>query len=340
MSGHARLTFAHNTGQGGILSPNTVPVGTLSPLGHTGLASLPECRVARRHANKTAQNRWRTRLAEVAVLGAGMMGSGIAQVFAQAGETVRLIEISPTQLTRGMAAIDTNLARQIEKGRLTVEEKDAIAGRIAASSALGDSANADFVVEAIHESLKAKVEVFRALDSTCPPATILASNTSSISITTLGAATTRADRVIGMHFFNPVPAMKLVEVVRGLATSDETHARVMDRARGLGKEPVVVGDSPGFVANRVLMPMINEAIFALYEGVADAPGIDAVMRLGTNHPMGPLELADFIGLDTCLNIMTVLHEGFGDSKYRPCPLLKQMVAAGRLGRKSGRGFYE
>lgn len=274
------------------------------------------------------------------MLGAGTMGSGIAQVFAQAGYTVRLIEVSPTQLARGMAVIEKNLARFVEQSRLPAAEKDAIVRRIASSSALGDAARADLVVEAIHESLSAKIEVFRALDSTCPPDTILASNTSSISITTLGAATTRADRVIGMHFFNPVPAMKLVEVVRGFATSDATHAHVLDRARRLGKEPVAVGDSPGFVANRVLMPMINEGVFALYEGVADAAAIDAVMRLGMGHPMGPLELADFIGLDICLSIMTVLHEGFGDPKYRPCPLLRQMVAAGRLGRKSGQGFYD
>ena len=279
-------------------------------------------------------------MAEVTVLGAGTMGSGIAQVFAQAGDTVQLIEASPAQLTRGIAVIETNLARSVEKGRLTTGESEAIMGRITGSSDPRQARYSELVVEAIHESLSAKSEAFRALDSTCPPETILASNTSSISITTLSAATGRADRVIGMHFFNPVPAMKLVEVVRGLATSDETHARVMDWARRLGKEPVAVGDSPGFVANRVLTPMINEAVFALYEGVAGAEEIDTVMRLGMNHPMGPLELADFIGLDVCLSIMTVLYDGFGDPKYRPCPLLKQMVAAGRLGRKSGQGFYQ
>ncbi len=279
-------------------------------------------------------------MAEVTVLGAGTMGSGIAQVFAQAGDTVHLIETSPSRLTRGIAVIEKNLARSVEKGRLTAGESEVIMGRIVGSSDLGQAASSVLVVEAIHESLSAKTEAFRALDSMCPPETILASNTSSISITTLGAATGRADRVIGMHFFNPVPVMKLVEVVRGLATSDETHAPVMDWARRLGKEPVAVRDSPGFVANRVLMPMINDAVFALYEGVADAGEIDTVMRLGMNHPMGPLELADFIGLDVCLNIMTVLYDGFGDPKYRPCPLLKQMVAAGRLGCKSGQGFYQ
>ncbi len=278
-------------------------------------------------------------MAEVTVLGAGTMGSGIAQVFAQAGDTVHLIEVSLAQLTRGIAVIETNLARSVEKGRLTANESEVIMGRIVGSSDLEQAKYSELVVEAIHESLIAKTEAFRALDSMCPPETILASNTSSISITTLGTATGRADRVIGMHFFNPVLVMKLVEVVRGLATSDETHAHVMDWARRLGKEPVAVGDSPGFVANRVLLPMINEAVFALYEGVADAGEIDTVMRLGMNHPMGPLELADFIGLDVCLSIMSVLYDGFGDPKYRPCPLLKQMVAAGRLGRKSGQGFY-
>lgn len=268
------------------------------------------------------------------------MGNGIAQVFAQAGDKVRLIEVNPSQLDRGMENVSRLLARSVEKGRITSGEKDETLGRIHPSSDLHDAGLAELVVEAIYENLDAKLEVFRTLDEFCPPDTILASNTSSISITTLGAGTRRADRVIGMHFFNPVPVMKLVEVVRGLATSDATFDSVYGHARRLGKEPVEVQDFPGFVSNRVLMPMINEAVFTLYEGVAGRNEIDTVMKLGMNHPMGPLELADFIGLDVCLSIMNVLHDGFGDPKYRPCPLLKQMVAAGRLGRKSGQGFYE
>ncbi len=268
------------------------------------------------------------------------MGNGIAQVFAQAGDTVRLIEVNPEQLDRGIATIGKNLSRAVEKGRLSAEEKAAMVDRVIGSSTLQDAGLAQLVVEAIYESLPAKLEVLHTLDEVCPPDTIFASNTSSISITTLGAATKRADRVIGMHFFNPVPVMKLVEVVRGLETSDATFSRVYDEARRLGKEPVEVRDFPGFVSNRVLMPMINEAIFTLYEGVAGRDEIDTVMKLGMNHPMGPLELADFIGLDVCLYILDVLYDGFRDPKYRPCPLLKQMVAGGRLGRKSGRGFYE
>ena len=277
---------------------------------------------------------------ETAVIGAGTMGSGIAQVFAQAGDTVRLIETDPSQLERGLQTIERNLRRSVEKGRISAEDADVAPDRILPSSELKDAGLSRLVVEAIYESLDAKLGVFRALDEACPPDTVLASNTSSISITTLGAATSRPDRVIGMHFFNPVPAMKLVEVVRGLATSDGTYTLVTAEARRLGKEPIEVRDFPGFISNRVLMPMVNEAIFALYEGVAGAREIDAVLKLGMNHPMGPLELADFIGLDVCLQIMNVLHDGFGDPKYRPCPLLKQLVAAGRLGKKSGRGFYE
>lgn len=277
---------------------------------------------------------------EIAVIGAGTMGNGIAQVFAQAGDAVRLIEVNPSQLDRGMANINKNLSRSVDKGRITAEQQEEITGRISGSSDLKDAGLAELVVEAIYEDLDAKLEVFRTLDEACPPDTVLASNTSSISITTLGTATRRPDKVIGMHFFNPVPVMKLVEVVRGLATADATYTRVFEEAQRLGKAPVEVNDFPGFVSNRVLMPMINEAIFTLYEGVADREAIDTVMKLGMNHPMGPLQLADFIGLDVCLNIMNVLHEGFGDPKYRPCPLLKQMVAAGRLGRKSGIGFYE
>ena len=276
---------------------------------------------------------------EVAVIGAGTMGNGIAQVFAQAGSSVRLIELDPSQLDRGLANIRRNVQRSIEKGQVPPHEGEEVLGRIHGGD-LKDAGLSELVIEAIYENLGAKLDVFRKLEEICPPDTLLASNTSSISITTLGAATDRPDKVIGMHFFNPVPRMKLVEVVRGLATSDATYARVTEQARRLGKTPVEVRDFPGFVSNRVLMPMINEAIFALYEGVAGRDEIDTVMKLGMNHPMGPLELADFIGLDVCLYIMDVLLDGFGDPKYRPCPLLKQMVAAGRLGKKSGRGFYE
>jgi len=268
------------------------------------------------------------------------MGSGIAQVFAQAGDVVRLVEAGSEQLEKGMAGIQRQLDRSVERGRLTDAERAEALGRLHPSTDLRNAALADLVVEAVYESLEVKLEVFRTLDVECSPDTILASNTSSISITTLAAATGRPDRVIGMHFFNPVPVMKLVEIVRGPATSDATFERIESEARRLGKEPVEVRDFPGFVPNRVLMPMINEAIFALYEGEASATAIDTVMKLGMNHPMGPLELADFIGLDVCLGIMNVLHEGFGDPKYRPCPLLKQMVAAGRLGCKSGSGFHE
>src|SRR5918995_5415024 len=267
------------------------------------------------------------------------MGNGIAQVAARAGYEVVLRDVQEEFVERGMKAIDRSLQRDVDKERLREEEKRAVVGRIRTTTALSDLSGAGFVIEAIYENLEAKQAVFRELDETCGAEAILASNTSSISITKLGAATRRPEKVIGMHFMNPVPLMALVEVIRGQATSDETTRAVMDLSRALGKTPVEVNDFPGFVANRVLMPMINEAIFAVYEGVAKPEAIDQVMKLGMNHPMGPLTLADFIGLDVCLAILEVLQDGFGDPKYRPCPLLKRMVAAGWLGRKTGRGFF-
>lgn len=268
------------------------------------------------------------------------MGNGIAQVAARAGFKVVLCDIKEEFLQRGMAAIDKSLQRDVDKERLTPEEKRATIERIKSTTAREDLAGSSFVIEAVNEDLAIKTEVLRALDQITPPNTILASNTSSISITKLGAATRRPDKVIGMHFMNPVPVMKLVEVIRGIATSDETYQRVKKLSETLGKTALDCQDSPGFVSNRVLMPMINEAIFALYEGVATRESIDGIMKLGMNHPMGPLTLADFIGLDVCLAIMNVLYDGLGDPKYRPCPLLKRYVDAGWLGKKSGRGFYE
>ncbi|HEX7176779.1 MAG TPA: 3-hydroxybutyryl-CoA dehydrogenase, partial [Pyrinomonadaceae bacterium] len=275
----------------------------------------------------------------IGVVGAGTMGNGIAQVAARAGHRVLLRDVAPEFLERGMGAIDRSLQRDVDKERLKAEEKREIVGRIETTTELAALAGADFIVEAVTEKLEVKAEVFRQLDEIAKPEAILASNTSSISITKLGAATCRADRVIGMHFMNPVPVMKLVEVIRGIATSDDTWERTRALTERLGKTALECHDSPGFVSNRVLMPMINEAIFALHEGVATRESIDGIMKLGMNHPMGPLTLADFIGLDVCLAILNVLHTELGDPKYRACPLLKRYVDAGWLGRKSGRGFY-
>ena len=276
----------------------------------------------------------------IGVVGAGTMGSGIAQVAARAGYSVVLRDVKDEFLQRGLATIDRSLQRDVDKQRLGEEEKRAVLARVRTTTEMGELAGAGFVVEAVTESYEVKAEIFRALDRLTTPRAILASNTSSISITKLGAATGRPDRVIGMHFMNPVPVMKLVEIIRGIATSDETYARTRALTEKLEKTPLECNDSPGFVSNRVLMPMINEAIFALYENVAPRESIDGIMKLGMNHPMGPLTLADFIGLDVCLAILNVLHTELGDPKYRPCPLLKRYVDAGWLGRKAGRGFYE
>ena len=273
------------------------------------------------------------------VIGAGQMGSGIAQVAATAGLQVILNDIKPEFVAKGMGTIKKNLSRDVEKGRKTADEMSTILGRITPSVDLGDGKDVDFVVEAIIENMEAKSSLFRQLDEICPPHAILASNTSSLPITEIGAVTKRPEQVIGMHFMNPVPVMKLIEVIRGLATSNETYSIVEDLSKKMGKVAVEVNDFPGFVSNRILLPMINEAIYCVYEGVATPEAVDEVMKLGMNHPMGPLTLADFIGLDTCLYIMEVLHEGLGDSKYRPCPLLRKYVKAGWLGKKSGRGFY-
>src|SRR5512132_2261601 len=273
------------------------------------------------------------------VVGAGTMGNGIAQVAARAGYEVVMRDVTDQFLTRGMSAIDRSLQRDVDKERLTADEKAAIISRITTTTDLNALRDAFIVVEAVTESFEVKSQVFKSLDEITGANAILASNTSSISITKLGAVTRKADKVIGMHFMNPVPVMKLIEVIRGAATSAETYETTRALSEKLGKIPLECQDYPGFVSNRVLMPMINEAIFALHEGVATRESIDGIMKLGMNHPMGPLTLADFIGLDVCLAIMNVLHEGFGDPKYRPCPLLRRMVAAGHLGRKSGRGFY-
>lgn len=276
---------------------------------------------------------------KIAVIGAGTMGNGIAHTAAAAGFEATMVDVSQPAVDRGMAAISSNLQRAVDKAKMTAEEKQAVLDRIRPAVDLEAAADADLVVEAIIENYAAKAAIFTELDRLTRPEVILASNTSSISITKIAAVTKRPEKVIGMHFMNPVPVMKLVEVIRGIATSDETFQSVKSLSEAMGKIAIEVNDYPGFVSNRVLMPMINEAVFALYEGVATAESIDGVMKLGMNHPMGPLQLADFIGLDVCLAILRVLEEGFGDPKYRPCPLLVKMVDAGWLGKKSGRGFY-
>ena len=275
----------------------------------------------------------------VGVIGAGQMGAGVAQVAAQAGVNVLLNDVSEEFVRRGLQAVERNLDRMIQRGRFKPEERDRIMRRVDTTANLEDLKHTDFVIEAVVENEEAKIGLFQKLDKVCPPHVIFASNTSSISITRMGAQTSRADRFIGMHFMNPVPAMRLVEIIRGLATSQETFEATRTLAERLGKNTMTAEDFPGFIVNRILLPMINEGIYTLYEGVGGVTDIDTAMKLGTNQPMGPLELADLIGLDTCLAIMEVMHRVFGDDKYRPCPLLKKYVDAGYLGRKTGRGFY-
>ena len=280
-------------------------------------------------------------LSNITVIGAGTMGNGIAHVFAQSGFSVTLVDVSREALDRAVATITANLGRQVKKGALTEADQAATLSRIATSTSVAEaSRTADFIIEAATERFDLKKKIFEEMDANAKDGVILATNTSSISVTELAATTKRASHVIGMHFFNPVPVMKLVEIIRGLATTDEVYATVRDLTAQVGKTPVEVNDSPGFVSNRILMPMINEAIYTVMEGVAKPEDIDTVMKLGMAHPMGPLQLADFIGLDVCLAIMNVLHDGLGDTKYRACPLLKKMVAAGKLGKKSGEGFYK
>lgn len=276
---------------------------------------------------------------KIMVVGAGQMGSGIAQVCATNGFEVILYDINEEAVNKGLANIYNLLSRQVGKGKLTEEERKEIINRIQQSTSLQDAEGCQIVIEAAVENMEVKKDIFKQLDEITSPETILATNTSSLPITEIAAVTNRPEKVIGMHFMNPVPVMKLIEVIRGLATSDETYEVVNDLGKKLKKVPIEVNDFPGFISNRILLPMINEAIFSLYEGVATKEAIDDIMKLGMNHPMGPLQLADFIGLDTCLYIMETLHEGLGDDKYRPCPLLRKYVKAGWLGKKTGRGFY-